>query len=172
MYLPRAAGPKQNVEASTDKSFDTMFNIFKSSSSSSSAPATTSTSASGLATASSSSSTPTTPQAEPQSRIRYYRDRGFYRRQNVLDVVRESPLCHVAFQHGDTLMNIPLIVAVRSPSEQDEEEAKDAEMEEVVYLHTNYKSSLAEAVQAGTLRILTASCTIGKSGHRLLLSAG
>lgn len=151
---------------------DTMLNIFRSSSA---APATTSTSASGPATASSSSSTPTptTGPAEPQSKIRYYRDRGFYRRQNVLDVVRESPLCHVAFQHGDTLMNIPLIVAVRPPAEADEEEeGGEGEVEEVIYLHTNYKSSLVEAVQAGTLRILTASCTIGKSDHRLLIADG
>ncbi|PWN18570.1 hypothetical protein BCV69DRAFT_252341 [Microstroma glucosiphilum] len=134
-----------------------MFNIFGSSASSSSTAAATFTSASGQTSASSSNLT--TGPTEPQSKIRYYRDRGFYRRQNILDVVRESPLCHVAFQHGDTLMNIPLIVAVRPPTE-DEEQADEVEMKEVVYLHMNYKSSLVEAVQAGTLQVLTASCTI------------
>jgi hypothetical protein len=83
----------------------------------------------------------------PQSDVRLYGNRATYTFPAALSIIRESPICHVAFVHpGDTggqgkreetVMNLPLITVVLPDPELDEADVEeDDETHHVVYLHS------------------------------------
>ena len=79
-----------------------------------------------------------------QSDVRLYGNRASYDLPAALSILRENPVCHVAFVHpgdGDrreeTVMNIPLItVAMPDPDVPEEEADEGEESSWALYLHT------------------------------------
>lgn len=84
---------------------------------------------------------------KPSSDIRLYGNRASYLFPAALGIVKESPVCHVAFVHpGDqakggkreeTVMNLPLItVVLPDPAVAEQDLEDDNEEHHVVYLHS------------------------------------
>ncbi|WVQ83380.1 hypothetical protein IAT38_005521 [Cryptococcus sp. DSM 104549] len=101
----------------------------------------------------------------PAADVRLYKQRASYSLRAAIDILNESLIAHVAFVHpgdaaGDgkqqrkeTLMNLPLIMAIVCDGEDEDDQESYA-----VYLHSHKHSGLVEAVQKGS-GILTATAT-------------
>lgn len=84
---------------------------------------------------------------KPQDTVRLYGNRAAYTFQAARSIIKESPVCHIAFVHpGDvdkggkreeTIMNVPMIsVVLPDPDIEEEDVEEDNETHHVVYLHS------------------------------------
>ncbi|WVQ97981.1 hypothetical protein IAU59_005101 [Kwoniella sp. CBS 9459] len=102
----------------------------------------------------------------PSADVRLYNNRASYSLHAALEIFYQSPVAHVAFVHpgdpqndnddttergsrrerrGETVMNVPMIVAVICDGEDEDDQESYS-----VYLHSHKHSGLAEAILAGT----------------------